>query len=116
MLVQGSNCPIVLQFDDDPSTFLDMSVLIYPRGSDKSRTILSWGIEDVVIDGNNVILPISQSDLLPPNLTISEDTNIAMEVKWLDSEEGTEHSQIIYDFISHREDSTIMVVTENEGS
>lgn len=108
MLVQGSNLPIILTFDEDASTFQDLSVIVYPRSETTASAILSWGIDDVVIDGQEVICPIEQSDLMPPNLVISEDLNVAIEIKWLGENDTIYNSALIYDYISYRKDTTIL--------
>ena len=108
MLVQGSNLPIVLTFDEDPSTFQDISVIVYPRGSTTANAILSWGLQDVTIAGYDVICPIAQTDLMSPNLVITEDLNVAMEIKWLREDDSIENNVTVYDYISYRKDTTIL--------
>ena len=108
MFVQGSNLPIVLTFDEDASTFQDLSVIVYPRNETTASAILSWGIDDVVIDGQEVICPIEQSDLMPPNLVITEDKNVAIEIKWMGEDDAVYNNVIVYDYISYRKDNTVL--------
>ena len=109
MLVQGSNLPILLTFDEDASTFQDLSVKVYPRESTSDNPILSWGINDIEkFDEYEVHCPIAQSDLLPPNLTITADLNVAIEVKWLGENDTVYNIATAYDYISHRRDTTIL--------
>lgn len=117
MLVQGSNLPILITFEeDDPSTFQDLSVIVYPRGSTSSSAILSWGINDVEIDGNEVLCPIDQEDLMPPNYTITEDTNISIEIKWLGEDDNVYNVAIVHDYIAYRKDTTVLGDSEeSEG-
>lgn len=108
MLVQGSNLPILLTFDEDASTFQDLSVKVYPRESTSDNPILSWGINDVTINEHEVICPIAQSDLMSPNLTITEDLNVAIEIKWLGETDTVYNNAVVYDYISYRKDSTVL--------
>lgn len=108
MLVQGSNLPIILTFDEDASTFQDLSVIVYPRESTSDNPILSWGIDDVTIDEYEVICPIAQADLMSPKLTITEDLNVAIEIKWLGANDTVYNNGVVYDYISYRKDTTIL--------
>ena len=108
MLVQGSNLPIIITFDDDPNTFQDISVAIYERTESSSNPILLWNKENVLIDEYDVICPIDQTDLMSPKLVIEEDLNVAIEIKWLGEDDTVYNNETVYDYISHRKDSTIL--------
>ena len=108
MLVQGSNLPIILTFDEDASTFQDLSVKVYERTGTADNPILSWGMNDVTIDEQEVICPIAQADLMSPNLVLTEDLNVAIEIKWLGETDTVYNSALIYDYISYRKDTTIL--------
>lgn len=104
MIVRGTNLPIILTFDDDASTFQDISVMLYPRNSSSDDAIKLWDIADLVINENEVQCPLEQSDTL--NLDMTEDMNVTVEIKWMTAENNVEHSALYHTYIAYRKDTT----------
>lgn len=106
MIVQGTNLPIIITFDEDASTFQSLSVILRPR--DSVTAIKTWNLSSVEIAGPEVQCPIEQEDLFAPNLNITEDLNVAIEIKWMNATDTVENAAIFYDYISFRADNTIL--------
>lgn len=106
MIVRGTNLPIIITFDEDASTFQSLSVILRPR--DSTTAIKTWNLSSVEVEGSEVRCPIEQGDLFAPNLSITEDLNVAIEIKWMNATDAVENAVIFYDYISFRADTTIL--------
>jgi len=85
MIIQGSNNPLVIQFD---ASVEDMPVLVVTLWSDTAmyptKMIKRWNNEDMTIDGNTAVCPISEAEtkLIPGG-------HLYIEAKGLDTNGNT---------------------------
>lgn len=105
-MIQGSNAPIILTFDEDASCFSDLSVLLSHGG----RKLKHWTMAELQIDGNVVTAPLTQEETM--GFLEGECT---IEVKWLDSEGGTQFAEVVRDTIVGRRDKTLLEVKDSES-
>ena len=68
-IIQGSNAPIILEFDIDVSSITDFSAILIPKYGlklDKSNVpiLKKWNLEDIEIDQQALILPLTQEETL----------------------------------------------------
>ena len=59
-IIQGSNDPIVLEVEDTLADYVSMSAVLN-RGT---RAYKKWSMEDMVIQGNTLILKLSESETI----------------------------------------------------
>lgn len=107
MIIQGSNAPMLLIFDEDASCFSDLSVLL-SRGGRKLR---HWTMEDLQIDGSVVTVPLTQEETM-----VFPEGECTIEVKWLDSEGETQFAEVVRDTIAGRRDKTLLEVKDSGSS
>jgi len=109
MIVQGSNNPIIVSFDEDVSSIQDWSMSLY--GEDKRGApgdlLKHWGLDDVEIDENSVSAPLSQEETLafPPCVA-------TLEIKWLNADDLIFHSKKVRIRIDGRNDSTHLMTSD----
>jgi len=108
MIIQGSNNPLVIQFD---ASVAEMPVLVVTLWSDTAmyptKMIKRWNTEDMTIQDNTAICPITEAETKAiPNGTL------ILEAKGLDENGNT----IFWDQypldVKTRRDKIIMLQTE----
>lgn len=100
MLIQGTNAPITIEFDDDTSSILDISVAL----AKENRILIKWGKSDVVFDGKFVYCPLEQAQ------TVNLPTGLAcLEIKWTNPDGEVHFSELNVVRIEKRLDGTILV-------
>lgn len=100
MLIQGTNAPITIEFDDDTSNILDISVALV-----KDEKILAhWSKEEITLDGVFANCPLTQEKTmdLPTG-------NVSLEVKWTDTDGEVNFAQLVTLKVVKRVDQTILV-------
>lgn len=75
MIIQGTNRPIILSFQDSMEDIKDIEVCLY--GSENAF-LKHWDIEDISIEDKKVICPITQYESI--NFTPGK---CHIEVKWM---------------------------------
>lgn len=98
MIIQGTNEPIIIQFDGDTSAITDISIALYHR----DNLLKKWTMSNLTIDGDVVIAPMTQEESMG---FIPGDAHL--EVKWI--EDGvTQFAEISDAFVEQRCDNTIL--------
>ena len=112
MIIQGSNSPIVMSFDNDASSVKDWSLALY--GEDKrgrpSVFLKHWDAEDLVIDGSIVYAPLSEEETFNFMPCVA-----SLEIKWLDDDDVIYHSEVVRIRIRGRNDKTPLTVTTTDS-
>lgn len=85
MIIQGSNNPLVIQFD---ASVADMPVLLVTLWSDTAgypnKLLKSWDREQMTIDDDTVVCPLTETETKAfPN------GNLVLEAKGLDEDGNT---------------------------
>ena len=85
MIIQGSNNPLVIQFDADISTIPRLVVTLWSDMPGRTvAPLLKWETEDMLINGDTAVCPITEEQTreLPP-------VTLVLEAKGLDDEGNT---------------------------
>lgn len=78
MLIQGTNSPLVIQFDQDVST---MDKLVISLWSLTGEMIKEWDLDELTIEGDTAICPMAEAETKTyPN------TIVTIEAKGIDSD------------------------------
>lgn len=59
MLIQGTNTPLAITFEDDVS---NVPVLVISLWKRKGIKLKSWTIENIVVDGDTVYCPLEEQE------------------------------------------------------
>lgn len=85
MIIQGSNNPIVLEFDSPVENITDLSALLSPKGiyrcDGSNNYVKHWRLDDVQKSGRTILLPLTQNETLLFNPGRYE-----LEVKWVEND------------------------------
>lgn len=84
MIVQGSNNPLVLTFDESVDNIPSLLVTLWSRNGMSTRPIKAWTRDDMMINGETVVCPLAESETA--NLVSA---NLILEAKGLDGEGNT---------------------------
>ena len=106
MIIQGSNLPIVITFDEDMSSLVDWSMSLFMEDKrTKEQTLLHhWGLHDITIDGVTISAPLTEEE------TMSFPVGVAtLEIKWLTQDEIIFHSDVIRIRIAGRNDTNKLI-------
>ena len=84
MIIQGSNNPIILEYDSPVDKITDISVVLTQRGSlhcNGSGYAKQWRMADVQKSGKTILLPLTQYETLSfmPG-------KYDLEVKWIEND------------------------------
>ena len=84
MIIQGSNNPLVIQFDTDVDNMPVLVVTLWSETGCPAKMIKRWDVSDMEIVGNVAICPISErlTKSLPKG-------DLVIEAKGLDGEGNT---------------------------
>ena len=103
MIIQGSNSPIVISFDDDVSGVTEWSVALF--GEDKrgmpSVLLKHWGTEDIEVDGSTAYAPLTEEETMEFAPGVA-----SLEIKWLEADDIVFQSATVRVRISGRKDKT----------
>lgn len=78
MLIQGTNSPLVIQFDQDVSTMAKLVITLWSLTGEKIR---EWDMAELTIDGDTAICPLTETETKEyPN------TIVTIEAKGIDSD------------------------------
>lgn len=100
MLIQGSNAPIIIEFDEDTKNIIDLSVVLIKEENELKK----WGKADVTLEGTNCYCPLSQADTI--NFTTGYGV---LEVKWTNKKGEVNFAEIVNIKIEKRHDKTILL-------
>lgn len=100
MLIQGTNAPIIIEFDDVITDIIDISVIL----AKDNKVLKKWGKADVRLEGTNCYCPLEQEDTI--NLPVGSAT---LEVKWTNDKGEVNFAETALVKIEKRVDSTILV-------
>lgn len=78
MLIQGTNSPLVIQFDQDVST---MDKLVISLWSLTGEMIKEWDLDELTIEGDTAICPLTEAETKTYPSTI-----VTIEAKGIDSD------------------------------
>lgn len=107
MIVQGSNAPILLTFDNIMENVTDFSaVLVSRRLGDENKIIKQWTKDDIEIGGLDIILPLTQEE----TMEFPSGTH-ALEVKWV-NEDNICFANVVNVNIEYRADKTKLNIGE----
>lgn len=84
MIVQGSNNPLVLTFDQSVDDIPSLSVTLWSAAGHGNGPIKAWATADMMINGDTVVCPLTESETA--NLVPAK---MILEAKGLDSEGNT---------------------------
>lgn len=106
MIIQGSNLPIVITFNEDMSSLVDWSMSLFMEDKrTKTHTLLHhWGLNDVIIDGAVISGPLTEEETM--NFPVGVAT---LEMKWLTPDDTIFHSDVIRIRISERNDTNRLI-------
>lgn len=100
MLIQGTNAPLTIEFDDSTSQILDISVAIVKD----NKVLIGWTKEDITLDGVFAYCPLTQVG------TMDLPTGLAnLEVKWTNQDGEVHFAELVVVRIEKRVDQTILV-------
>ena len=77
MIIQGSNNPIILEFDSPIEGITDFSAVL----SYKGQSIKQWRLGDVQIEDDSITMPLTQEETL-----VFPSDRLCLEVKWVDND------------------------------
>ena len=100
MIVQGSNEPIIIEFDFE-SNIKKVNIALFDNSSNKLK---SWSFTDKDILDNVVIAPLSETETMN-----FPDGIIHLEVKWLDDDDVIWNTNVISVRCSKRDDKSLML-------
>lgn len=85
MIIQGSNNPIILEFDANVDKITDFSALLSPKGIYRcdggNDYVKHWRLNDVQISGRNILLPLTQNETL-----LFQPGRYSLEIKWVEND------------------------------
>ena len=84
MIVQGSNNPLVLTFDQSVDDIPSLSVTLWSATGRLTRPLKAWTRADMMINGATVVCPLTEDET--KNLV---STNLILEAKGLDGDGNT---------------------------
>lgn len=78
MLIQGTNSPLVIQFDQDVSTMAKLVITLWSLTGEKIR---EWDMDELTIEDDTAICPLTEAETKTyPN------TIVTIEAKGIDSD------------------------------
>lgn len=114
MIIQGSNAPIILCFEEEFERVSDISVALIKDNRLNGRpniVVHRWGLEDIELheDERTAICPLTQEETLS-----FPEGKALLEVKWLDSDGDVWMGCTVKTEIGKRFDKTIL--EEEDGN
>lgn len=105
MIIQGTNVPITIEFDQDITNIPVIVATIWSACCKNTDVLKVWNKSDMTVDGDKAVLPLSEQE------TSTFPESIYLEVKGLDGSGQT----IFWDeeliSVKHRRDRVIQLVT-----
>lgn len=103
MIIQGSNNPIILEYDSPVDKITDISVVLTQRGSlqcNGSGYAKQWRMADVQKSGKTILLPLTQYETLSfmPG-------KYDLEVKWIEND-SIIFARVVTIYVEPRSDRT----------
>ena len=103
MIIQGSNNPIILEYDSPVDKITDISVVLTRRGSlqcNESGYAKQWRMADVQKSGKTILLPLTQDETLSfmPG-------KYNLEVKWIEND-SIIFARVVTIYVEPRSDRT----------
>ena len=99
MIIQGSNNPLVIQFDADVSGLAKLVVTLWGQ---PGTPLKKWERGDMTVSGDTAICPITEAETAKINAP-----KVTLEVKGLDGEDNTVFWSAVDVDITHRRDRII---------
>lgn len=106
MIVQGSNNPLVLTFDQSVDTIPSLSVTLWSATARNTRPLMAWTNADMMINDDTVVCPMTESET--QNLVSGK---MVLEAKGLD-ENGNTIFWAEYPIDLHRRRDRIISLTQ----
>lgn len=106
MIIQGSNNPIILEYDSPVDKITDISVVLTQRGSlqcNGSGYAKQWRMADVQKSGKTILLPLTQYETLSfmPG-------KYDLEVKWIEND-SIIFARVVTIYVEPRSDRTLFM-------
>ena len=104
---QGSNNPLVIEFDEEV-VFFELSVSLWSNATGyKGKPLKIWTLDDITMDGNKAICPLTEEETasFPPSGPSSGSTFV--EIKGLDENGYTLYWERCNVYIEARKDREI---------
>lgn len=102
MMIQGSNNPLVVQFDGDVSACPKLAVSLWgQRGAVKV-----WTLEDMQVSGDTAICPVTEEET-----AALCGQKLMLEAKGLDAQGNTIFWDSVAVYVKQRKDKTIQLTT-----
>lgn len=100
MLIQGTNAPIIIEFEESVEDIVDVSIALIKDDAVLKR----WGKSDVRIEGTNIYCPMEQAETM--DLPSGSAT---LEIKYTDANGEVNFIEKTSVRIEKRIDNTILV-------
>lgn len=94
-IIQGSNQPIIVTFDNDITDIKDLHVALFSN----HEPLKEWYMDDIIIEGNTATCPLKQAETLS-----FKRGACTIEIKWMDEEGDVYLSEIVRSQIIRRDD------------
>lgn len=98
MIIQGSNEPIIIEFDESIEA-IKMEMSLYTR----NKELKHWSYSDLVISDKTVKAPLKESETMGYPVG-----DASVELKWKDQEGYNHFADILHTEIVPRRDKTLM--------
>lgn len=100
MIIQGSNNPLVIQFDADVSGCAKLVVSLWGASGDAVKT---WSLDDgMLVHGDTAVCPITEEETAAIG-----GAKVTLEAKGLDGEDNTVFWHAVDVYITQRRDRVI---------
>lgn len=99
MLIQGSNNPLVIQFDQSVTGCPKLVVSLWGASGDALKT---WTLEDMTVDDDTVICPLTEEETAAIG-----GAKVTLEAKGLDDEDNTIFWDAVDVYVKGRRDKVI---------
>lgn len=100
MLIQGTNTPVVIEFDEDTADMIDISVALVCDSVVKKR----WAKDEITLEGKFAYCPLEQEGTMDLPVGFAN-----LEVKWTNREGEVNFSDVVVVKIEKRADHTILL-------
>lgn len=99
MIIQGSNAPIIIDFNEDLSIVKDMSIVLYNR----QKELKHWEFSDLIMNDKQIICELTQEETL--NFIPG---SASLEIKWMEEDQLIQFCTVVSVTIVERRDSYIL--------
>lgn len=109
MIIQGSNCPLVIQFDAQIDSMPALVVTLWPDTGCSRAPLKTWYLDDMTVSGDTAVCPLTEKETAG-----FPDFQQVIEAKGLD-ENGNTIFWDEYKIELKRRRDRIITLTQTEG-